>query len=478
MRTAALLHLRFAAATALAIAAAGAAMLWFARHEEVRHAERDVVTQAQYIERAILRDELTARDVAAPVTGAELRRLDWLFEARVLIQGGLRAKLYGRDGRVVYSDVHSLIGEPADDPAEQRRVLGGAVVRDVADLNHEGGGRAHTKAIEVYVPLRLRGSRRADGVFELYQSYAPVARSVRAFVMPFAGIVLLTLAALWLVLFPLLRRMSRALERDRAARRDAELALEETEEQLRQSQRLEGLGRLAGGVAHDFNNVLLAINGYAELLVADAQGERARRFAREILLAGERAAALTQQLLAFGRRQARQPRVLDLNESVRELASLLRPVLGGRIETVLELEPRLRPVEADPGQVSQVLLNLALNARDAMDGAGTLVLATRNEGEDAVVSVTDTGAGMDEATRARIFEPFFSTKGEAGNGLGLSTVYGIVAQSGGRIDVESAPGLGSTFAVRLPAIERRPVEARQLAVSGPSGRALPPPPPG
>jgi signal transduction histidine kinase len=449
-------HLRFALATLAVIAAAGGALLWAVRREEVRQAERNVTAHATYVEQSILRDELRPADFAAPVTGTRRTQLDWLFNERVLNGGGLRVKLYRRtDGIVTYSNQHSLIGTLTDDPHELATVLGGRAVRDVTRLNHEGGTGKNVKALEVYVPVTLRGAARPEGVFELYQSYAPVAASVRSFVMPFAFLLLATLLGLWAALFPLVSRLGRALERTHAAHRTTELALEETAEQLRQSQKMEAIGRLAGGVAHDFNNLLLAINGYSELLAAGLTEPRQQRFAHEILAAGERAAGLTRQLLAFSRRQVLQPRVLDLNECIVEVESMLRRLIGEGVGVVLELDPSLRRIEADPSQIGQVLLNLAVNARDAMSGDGTLRITTGNDGDDVVLEVADTGVGMDAELQAQIFEPFFTTKGVGhGTGLGLATVYGIVAQSEGTITVRSAPGQGATFVVRFPATEK------------------------
>jgi CheY-like chemotaxis protein len=248
--------------------------------------------------------------------------------------------------------------------------------------------------------------------------------------------------------------MARALERDRAARETAEQALEDTSEQLRQSQKMEAIGRLAGGVAHDFNNLLLAINGYAELLAESVDGSEQKRFAQQIRAAGQRAAGLTQQLLAFSRRQVLQPRVLDLNDCVREIDEMLSRLIGADIDIKTDLSPDLQAVEADPGQIGQVLLNLAVNARDAMTAGGTLTIRTRNDGRCAVLEVSDTGIGIDPETQEQIFDPFFTTKdvGE-GTGLGLSTVYGIVTQSGGTMSVQSAPGEGATFSIRLPATD-------------------------
>jgi signal transduction histidine kinase len=457
------LYLRFAFATLGVIALAAGALLWSVRHQEVRQAEREVARHARYVEQSILRDELRASDLATPVTGARRRRLDWLFDARVLVDGGLRVKLYrAGDGVVTYSNVHTLIGTTADDPAEQREVLDGRTVRDVTYLNHEGGAGRNVKALEVYTPLVLRGKTKPAGVFELYQSYAPVEAAVRSFVMPFAFLLLGALLVLWAALFPLLARMVASFERVRRDQRSTAQALEETSEQLRQSQKMEAIGRLAGGVAHDFNNLLVAINGYSDLLAASLDDVRSRRYAVEIRSAGERAAALTSQLLAFSRRQVLETRVLDLNETLRGLESMVRRLIGAGVTVELDLAPGLRPIEADEGQLGQVVLNLAVNARDAMSGTGTLTVATRNDGDSVILEVTDTGSGMDAETQARIFEPFFTTKpvGE-GTGLGLSTVYGIVTQSGGTIAVDSAVSEGTTFRLQFPAAEAQETAATE-----------------
>jgi signal transduction histidine kinase len=306
--------------------------------------------------------------------------------------------------------VHSLIGTKIDDLGEFRTVLGGRTVRDVSYLNHEGGAGKNVKALEVYVPLRVRGEAKPKAVLEIYESYAPVAATVRSFVMPFAGLLLLALLGMWAELFPLVRGMARSLQRSRTAHHAAERSLEETSEQLRQSQKMDAIGRLAGGVAHDFNNLLLAINGYAEFLSDSLVDEQLKNFADEIRSAGERAAALTHQLLAFSRRQVLQPRILNLNDAAHEIELMLRRLIGESVRVDFELDQNVRNVEADPSRIGQVLLNLAVNARDAMNGSGTLTVSTRNDGDDVVLEVTDTGEGMDEETRGRIFEPFFTTK--------------------------------------------------------------------
>ena len=242
------------------------------------------------------------------------------------------------------------------------------------------------------------------------------------------------------------------------------------EDQLRQSQKLEAVGRLAGGVAHDFNNLLTAILGYCDLTLRQMNpGTSTRADVEEIQKAGQSAAALTHQLLAFSRRQILQPRVLDLNDVVNRVESLLRRVIGEDIVLVKRIQEGLGLVRADPGQVEQIMMNLAVNARDAMPKGGDLIIEARNTdldeayvaqhpgssaGPHVMLAITDTGIGMTDEIRDRIFEPFFTTK-EAGKGtgLGLATVYGIVKQSGGSIWVYSEPGRGTSFKVYFPTVD-------------------------
>lgn len=249
--------------------------------------------------------------------------------------------------------------------------------------------------------------------------------------------------------------------------RETEHTLHQAEEQLRHSQKLEAVGRLAGGIAHDFNNLLTAIIGYSEMIEKRGRGVL-KEHAQLIRKAGEQAAALTRQLLAFSRKQLLEPRVLDLNALVHEMERLLQRVIGESIHIVIDPIRSGARVKADPSQLEQVLLNLGVNARDAMPGGGTLRIATQEKdlsseeiiergidvapGRYVMLVVSDTGSGMDDETRSRIFEPFFTTKGPGkGTGLGLATVYGIVKQSGGGITVESRPGEGCTFSIYLPA---------------------------
>jgi two-component system, cell cycle sensor histidine kinase and response regulator CckA len=233
------------------------------------------------------------------------------------------------------------------------------------------------------------------------------------------------------------------------------------EEELRLAQRMEALGRLAGGIAHDFNNILLAIKSEAWLLGEQLGEDREERRSVESLeRAADRAASLTRQLLAFSRRQVLQPRHLDLNAVVGSTEEMLRRLIGEDVEFATALEHELPAVRADPGQVEQVLINLIVNARDAMPDGGRLTLETHSLESTlgyVVLSVTDTGVGIDPADRPYIFDPFFTTKGPGhGTGLGLATVHGIVRQSGGRIEVASEPGRGATFSVYLPCAEAAP----------------------
>jgi nitrogen-specific signal transduction histidine kinase/CheY-like chemotaxis protein len=242
------------------------------------------------------------------------------------------------------------------------------------------------------------------------------------------------------------------------------------QEQLRQAQKMEALGMLAGGIAHDFNNLLTIISGYSQMLMASSHmsTERDRTAIEQVLKASQRAADLTGQLLAFSRRQNIQPKVLEVNQVVDQTATMLRRLIGEDIDLRIQKAPDAGRIHADAGQMQQMLINLVINSRDAMPEGGSLLIRTANAelgpdyigqhlgvrpGSYVVLEVSDTGEGMDPATRKRIFEPFFTTKPPGkGTGLGLSTVYGIVRQCGGSIDLYTEPGHGTTFRVYLPRV--------------------------
>ncbi len=272
--------------------------------------------------------------------------------------------------------------------------------------------------------------------------------------------------------------------RDVTDRRQAEDALRESEMQLRQTQKMDAVGKLAGGVAHDFNNLLTAITGYTELLLRDFAPDDPRvDFIKELQNAGTRAASLTRQLLAFSRRQMTSSRVLDANQIVANMEKMLARLIGEDIQLIVTRDPKLWRIKADPGQIEQVILNLAVNARDAMPQGGGLYITTANvtleehhlrahpesqPGPFVMLAVGDTGCGMDAETLVHIFEPFFTTKENGkGTGLGLSTVYGVVKQGGGFIDVSSAVGKGTIFKAYFPQVP----DAQEVPVVAPVGDA-------
>jgi signal transduction histidine kinase/ActR/RegA family two-component response regulator len=300
-----------------------------------------------------------------------------------------------------------------------------------------------------------------------------------------AALIVLALLLTATILAALFRRQVRIRTAEVIAQVEERRALEE---QLRQAHKLEAIGRLAGGVAHDFNNLLVVIMGYTDVLLGELEAKAPQREPMlRVKAAAERAAELTQQLLAVGRKQVVSPQVTNLNGVVEDTTRMLERVVGEDVILAVELQPGLEPVFVDPGQMVQILMNLVVNARDSMPQGGQLTIATSNvvvddgavalrpglqAGHYVRLAVSDTGCGMDEETIARIFEPFFTTKPEGkGTGLGLSTVYGVVKQNRGHIDVDSKTGEGTTFEVLLPAVGERGEPEQREAPRAPGGAA-------
>jgi signal transduction histidine kinase/CheY-like chemotaxis protein len=280
----------------------------------------------------------------------------------------------------------------------------------------------------------------------------------------------------------------RGLTVDLTELKRSERALHQSEEQLRQAQKMDAVGKLAGGIAHDFNNLLMVIRGDSDLMLRRlAPGHALRRNAEGIRDAADQAATLTRQLLAFSRKQVMAPRLVDLNGIVASIHAMLQRLLGETINLVTVTAPDLGGIKADPGQMEQMILNLCVNARDAMPDGGRLTVRTANVDLDEAAAarlsdarpgpyvrleVSDTGVGMDAETRSHLFEPFFTTKEQGkGTGLGLSTVYGTVKQSGGHIAVESEPGRGSTFTVYLPRVAAPVAPVERAAAETPVARS-------
>jgi two-component system, cell cycle sensor histidine kinase and response regulator CckA len=375
---------------------------------------------------------------------------------RTLTEDAPVAISMGREGRVVYANPMYLrmFGfERADD-------LYGSQVLDryALQCREEVAERARLRAEGVPVPKEYEAiGRRADG------SEFPML--VAAIQMEFAE-----------------GRAVCGFITDLTALKQLEQERERMEQQLRQAQKMESIGRLAGGVAHDFNNLLTIINGYSKLALAELRaGDPLRAHLEEVYQAGERAAELTRQLLAFSRMQVLQPRVLDLNCVVGDMQSMLRRLLGEDVAVQFALSAESPTVRADQHQLEQVIMNLAVNSRDAMPRGGRLLIETSfaepgeshatslsemPTGRYAVLAVSDNGIGMDEATKRQIFEPFFTTKGVGkGTGLGLAMVHGIVVQSGGYIAVSSEPSHGTTFRIYLPAVAETPTETEKPAAN-------------
>jgi signal transduction histidine kinase len=400
----------------------------------------------------------------------------------------VRVNVWSRDFEILWSDHAELIGQRFPGNDDLKGALAGHVEVDIKRIG-KGEDRYERPAFdtlaEIYVPI-FGPDRGVVGVVEVYKTPDRLLKTIRWSRVVIWAISLAGGAMLYLVLLPLMMQVYRRQVEEEMLRQHAARLQQEVEhrtQQLLQAQKMQALGLLAGGIAHDFNNMLTVIFGRAQVLLDRLpQDGRARLDADAIGEAAERASALTRQLLAFSRKQVLERCTLDLNTVIVDMAKMLRRLIGENITVVTALTHTAAWVNVDRGQLEQVILNLAINARDAMPGGGQLTLATDNVESDGAepatlpagrfvaLLVSDTGVGMDAATQARIFEPFFTTKavGE-GTGLGLSTVYGVVEQHGGHIAVHSAPGQGATFRVYLPRVDERAPQMTTVQGTRPTG---------
>jgi two-component system, cell cycle sensor histidine kinase and response regulator CckA len=405
---------------------------------------------------AVVRDVTDARRAVA-----ELREKSFLLEeAQALAHVGTWTTGLGMDDEGYWSsECYRIYGV---DPSE--KITLGTFVRAVFPDDLPAVDAMMRDAVQSDAPndMEFRVVRR-DGSVRRVRSWSVVIRSPEGQPVRAIGVL-----------------------QDVTEQRRVEASLRQTEEQLRQSQKMEAVGRLAGGVAHDFNNLLTVILSCADVLIDRVDADRpASTELLEMRRAAQRAAELTRQLLAFSRKQVLRPRVIDVNQVLASSEQMLRRMLGEDIDLAVLPGSAVHLVFADPSQLEQVLLNLAANARDAMPSGGRLTIETVNvplseayasehaevvPGPYVMLAVSDTGAGMDEATRARAFEPFFTTKDEKGTGLGLATVYGIVKQSGGHIWVYSEPGRGTTFKIYLPRAQETRVDAPLAPIVPSAGR--------
>ncbi len=415
-------------------------------------------------------DVFDAGAAGVPVgRGAEVSRLFTSLPEVV------RVKMWDRTATVVWSDKAELIGRRFPDNHELQEALAGEVsveIKSLAKREQASERASHAVLAEVYVPVvDDRGS--VVGVAEVYKVPERLFSTIRRGRFVIWAISLTGGCVLYLVLLPLLTSVYRREVEERTLRAHAARLAAEVEErtaQLLQAQKMQAVGLLAGGVAHDFNNLLTVIAGRGHLLHARLASDDPRRVdAEAIMQTAEQATRLTRQLLAFSRKQPYEPVALDLNTLAADAEHVLRRLLSDGVEFTLGLDSSLGRVTADPGQMEQVLLNLVVNARDAMPQGGRLTMNTGNidvettsigssgvlpAGRYVMIAVGDTGIGMDAETQARVFEPFFTTKPPGqGTGLGLSTVYGIVERHGGHIILESALGVGTTFRIYLPRVD-------------------------
>ena len=428
--------------------------------------------------------EITPADLSTPMRGEKYEVFHEFIKMYVITGQTAQIKLWAKDGTVIYYSADPvLIGERFPDHENVSKAMTGDVVTGIEEpeqLESEGGKYSSTM-MEVYVPIVFPGFTEPQGILEIYQDYECTGQLIDRL----NSIILLTISAGFVVLYGTLVssvwRGWRTIVRQRRERQEVDQQKEKIQAQLNQSQKMEAVGKLAGGVAHDLNNMLTPILGFGELLLEKSNSDEERReYLEEIMKAGRRARDIVRQLLAFSRKQTIEFKTIDLNILLKDFEKLLRSTIREDINIRLIPSKSLPLILGDVGQLEQVTMNLVVNAQDAMPDGGELTIETTTEelaksyttehmnvpsGPHIMLSISDTGCGMDAETCEQIFEPFFTTKDKhRGTGLGLSTVYGIVKQHGGNIQVYSEPGKGTTFNVYLPVSRDTPSEQKTIEI--------------
>ncbi|MBI4186725.1 MAG: response regulator [Chloroflexi bacterium] len=421
------------------------------------------------VQRQILR-EITSADLRNPMIGERYDRFDKFVQESITSEQTARVKLWARDGTVIYSNDTALVGEKFPDNENLLKALDGKtpIEIEVAEDPENARERFLGTLMEIYTPIVFPGTTEPQGVLEIYRYYEPTAVQIDHQRKEIMLSIAIGFVLLYGALVTTVWRSWRIIVGQREERKRAEEEREKIQFRLRESQKMEAIGRLAGGVAHDFNNVLTAITVGSEMLLGDlSSGDPKRQDVEEIQKAAERATSLTRQLLTFSRRQMVEVKLLDVNFIISDMDKMLRRLIGEDVQLDTMLEPKLNSIKADNGSIEQVIMNIVVNASDAMPDGGKITVRTENvtlnekdiafiaeakPGDFVRLSITDTGTGMDKETMEHIFEPFFTTKAKGqGTGLGLSTVYGIIKQIDGWVNVYSEPGQGTTFRVYIPA---------------------------
>lgn len=422
------------------------------------------------VQSQILR-EITSADLRNPMTGERYDRFHKFVQESIISELTARVKLWARDGTVIYSNDPASVGEKFPDNENLLKALDGKTPIEikVAEDTENARERFLGTLMEIYAPIVFPGTTEPQGVLEIYRYYETTALLIEQQRNEIIISIVIGFVILYAALGSTVWRSWKTIVRHRKERKQAEEEKERIQFQLRESQKMDAIGRLAGGVAHDFNNMLTVIAISSEMLLGDLSNDDPKRQdVVEIQKAAERATSLTRQLLTFSRRQVTEPKVLNIDSIISDMDKMLRRLISEDVQMNTILEPNLNPIKADSGSIEQVIMNIVLNASDAMPNGGEITVRTENvtldekdvifiseakPGDFVCLSITDTGTGMDKETMEHVFEPFFTTKAKGqGTGLGLAIVYGIVKQIDGWINVYSEPEKGSTFRIYLPAL--------------------------